>query len=341
MALAFSDFLKSAEKRRFEPGYLIAGNELYLRDRFRQTLVQAFLGGQREDVVEHDLAEVPVRDALDDAASIGLFARSRVVWLRNAEAMLPRRRAAAAEDDDAPATASKHSPESIADYFARPQQSSIVVFEATALDVGDRDDLRRCERLEKLLPVASVHLERLPPAQAAKLLVEEARKNGFQFEEDAARELADACACDLARASRELEKLMLYCTGSGSRISSEQVQLLVPAEASFTLWEISDAIGDRDAARALRLVRDMLRQDTPPLLLASLIAGQIRKLLKAREGAREWVHPRVKEQARKFTVAELTRALEKMYEADVALRSSPPEERVVLEKLVLELAKKR
>ncbi len=358
-ALAYADFLKNAARKEFAAGYLLAGSELFFRDKFRQALVKFFLDGQRQDVFEHDLAETPVRDALDDAASLGLFAGRRLLWLRNAEALLSRRKSTSDEDPERtlrvdgdgrsagpggskpsplPQTASKHSPEAIAGYFARPQPASVVVFEATGLDLADRDDLRKCERLEKLLPAPSVRLERPALGQAARFLAEEARQNGFVLEDDAARELAEACARDLARAGMELEKLMLYAAGRG-RVTSADVEALVPAESTFTLWEISDAIGDRDVPRALRLLQEMLRQDTPPLLVASLIAGQVRKLLKCKEGAKEWVHPKVRDQARKFSAAELARALERLFEADVALRSSPPEERVVLECLVMDLAR--
>ena len=342
MTLSTAALLTAAARKEFAPGYLLAGSELFLRDRVRDTLVKFFLDGRREDVAIHDLAETSVRDALDDAASLGLFAGQRIVWARNAEALLPRRKATAADEENGaeePRTAGKHSSEAIAGYFKRPQSGTLVVFEATLLDLADRDDLRKVERLEKLLPVPSVRLDHPSPAEAARFLVEEARRRGFRMAADTARDLVEACASDLARASQELEKLMLYCAGR-DRIAAEDVQALVPPESTFTLWEISDAIGDRDVPRALGLLGAMLRQSTPPLLVASLIAGQVRKLLKCKEGAKEYFHPKVREQARKFSARELSGALEKLFEADVALRSSPPDDRVVLERLVVELARK-
>jgi DNA polymerase-3 subunit delta len=342
MILSAADFEKSVGAGEFAPGYLLAGNELYFRDRFRALLLERFAGGQREDVVEHDLGETPLAEALDDAASLGLFASRRLLWLRHAEVLLPKRRAAAAGEDDAdggPRTTGRHSLEEVSAYFQRPQPATLVVFEATSFDLADRDDLRKVERLEKLLPIPSVRLDRLPTAQAARCLVQEARAGGFKLDGEAARTLAESCAGDLARAARELEKLALYAAGR-AEITTTDVEKLVTPESSFAIWELSDAIGERDARRALRLVQDMLQQDVSPLLLTSLIAGQVRKLLKVKEGAREWVHPNVRDQARKFTVAELSGALEKLFEADVALRSSPPDERVVLERLVLDLARK-
>ena len=255
MILTATDFQRALATGQFAPGYLLIGSELFFRDRIRRTLIEVFVNGQKQDVFEHDLAEIPVRDALDDAASLGLFASRRLLWLRNAESLLPRRRsaasAAAGEDEAAaePQTAGKHSAEAITAYFERPQPSSLVVFEATSLDLSDRDDLRKAERIEKLVPVPSVRLDRPPAAQAARFLIEEARRNGFDLAQEAARNLAEACAGELARAAQELEKLMLYAAGRG-RITSRDVNELVAPEASFTLFEISDAIGDRDAARA-------------------------------------------------------------------------------------------
>lgn len=342
MQLTMAEFVRRAARHDFAAGYLLAGNELFLRDKTRQAVVEFFLDGDRDGLVEHDLAEIPVRDALDDAASLGLFADRRVLWLRNAESLLPRRRTAAGDEEGGSEiqTAGKHSAEAIADYFRRPQPTSLVIFEAVSLDLADRDDLKKVDRLEKLLPIPSIRIERPGIGEAARYLRDEAQAAGFTLEQDAAPELVEACASDLARASTELEKLMLYATGRG-RITAADVQALVPAaSSSFTLWEISDAIGDRDASRALRLVQDMLRESVPPLLVTSLIAGQVRKLLKCKEGARD-VHPRVQAQARKFSVPELTGDIEKLFEADVALRSSPPDERIILERLVIDLAKRK
>src|SRR5438876_9308470 len=135
-ALQISSFFQEAAKDKFAPGYLLAGSELYFRDRIREALVKFFLQGRRDEIVEHELAETPVRDALDDAATLGLFAGRRVVWLRSAESLLARRRAAGDdEDDEAPQTAGRHSAEAIAAYFERPQPASVVVFEATSLDL--------------------------------------------------------------------------------------------------------------------------------------------------------------------------------------------------------------
>ena len=251
MQVTMAEFLRRAARRDFTAGYLLAGNELFFRDKARQALLESHLEGDRAGLVEHDLAEVPVRDALDDAASLGLFAGRRLLWLRNAESLLPRRRTTGSDEDGSGGlrTAGKHSAQAIADYFKRPQPASIVLFEAVSLDLADRDDARKAESLEKLLPVPTIRIERPGIGEAARHLRDEAQAAGFTLEQDAAPELVEACGGDLARARMELEKLMLYAAGRGC-ITAADVQALVPAASTFTLWEISDAIGDRDAPRS-------------------------------------------------------------------------------------------
>ena len=89
---ALAEFLKGAAGGKFSPGYLLVGNELLFRDRVREALRKFFLEDPDGELVEHDLAQVPVRAALDDAASLGLFASRRLLWLRNAEALLAKRK---------------------------------------------------------------------------------------------------------------------------------------------------------------------------------------------------------------------------------------------------------
>jgi DNA polymerase-3 subunit delta len=47
----------------------------------------------------------------------------------------------------------------------------------------------------------------------------------------------------------------------------------------------------------------------------------------------------VKKQAEKIPMKDLLKALERLHQADMELRSSPPDDRLVLERLVLDLAR--
>jgi DNA polymerase-3 subunit delta len=318
-------FLRGAAKGQMAPVYLLAGTELFFRDKFREAVVKFFLE-EAGEVVDHDLAETPVRDTLDDAANLGLFALRRVVWLRNAETLLPRREGAA--------SAGKHSLEAVTAYLKRPSPQSLVVFEART---GEKEKI---SRLEKILEGAAL-VELAPPApgDAARYLVEEAKRAGYQMEQSVAMEMVESTGGELARACVELQKLMSYA-GERKSLGVEDVRALVPSEPVFIIWELGGAIGRRDPAGALERLQAMMRDGHKALPTLGLVANHMRKLLRAKAGAKQWLPDEVRRQAQKIPLPHLVRALQRLHEADLELRSSPPDERLVLERLILDLARK-
>ena len=91
-------FLDRLKKQGPAPAYLFLGPEPYQRERARRALVDAVLGGEDREsgFTRHDLDQVPLAAALDDARALSLFATQRIIWLARAEAALPRGRASGA-----------------------------------------------------------------------------------------------------------------------------------------------------------------------------------------------------------------------------------------------------
>ncbi len=315
--------LRDAAKGKFAPVYLLTGSEVFFRDKFRDQVPKLFLKDSGGEVRDHDLGEVPVRDALDDAANLGLFASLRVVWLRNAEAILPKREGA---------TSSKHSAEAVAGYCAHPNPRCMVVFESRS------DEKDKATRLEKMMPgVTVVEIERPSIGESAKHLSDDATKAGFAFDPRAASELVESTGGDLGRARMELQKIMSYAAGRG-KITLDDVRALVPAEPVYIIWELGDSIGRRDAAAALERLAALFREGHSAIPTLGLISGHIRRLVRAKAGTTQWVSPEVKKQAAKIPMKDLMRALDRLHQADLELRSSPPDDRIVLERLILDLA---
>ena len=92
-------FLDRLKKSGPAPAYLFLGPEAYQRERCRRALLDAALGGE-DGLTRHDLEEISLASALDDARSMSLFASKRVIWIAGAEAALPRGRAKADDDDE-------------------------------------------------------------------------------------------------------------------------------------------------------------------------------------------------------------------------------------------------
>jgi DNA polymerase-3 subunit delta len=226
------------------------------------------------------------------------------------------------------------------------------------MDMQDKD---RYERIRETLGdwCGMVELVRVEESDAMRWLVVEAEKRGSALEVDAARELTDALGADLMLMASELEKLLLY-TGERRRITLGDVETMVLGAKQRSLYELTDAISAKDRPRALALLQGLLNAsdggEESAIGHLYMLARTFRQMLvilekNVRDSRAIWqalwqgfrMPPFAAEdlirQARRYkSRRDLTRALRLIARADLELRSSPPDKRLVLERLVLALA---
>ena len=204
-----------------------------------------------------------------------------------------------------------------------------------------------------------VELARVNDEDAMRWIVGTAQEAATKVDPDAARELVDALGADMMCISSELEKLMLYAVGRG-RITLGDVETMVLAAKQRSLYELTDAISSRNRARALALLQGLLNSsdgaEDSAIGHLYMLARTFRQMLVILEkNVRDqraiwqalWQGFRIPpfaaddliQQARRYkSRRELTRALRLIARADLELRSSPPDKRLVLERLVYDLA---
>jgi DNA polymerase III subunit delta len=364
-SFASSDrFLAEIEASRnggpLRPGYVLLGDEAYLYERCRRaildTLVDAGSGPAMRDfaLAEIDLAETSIFEALDHAQTPSLMAPFQVLFLRNVKTLYTR---GAKKDEFAALDA----------YGRSPNPQALLVFVADHLHLPadlrrmDMQDKDRYERIRETLGdwCGMVELVRVEESDAMRWLVAEAEKRGSALEVDAARELTDALGSDLMMMASELEKLVLF-VGERRRITLGDVETMVLGAKQRSLYDLTDAISAKDRPRALALLQGLLNAsdggEESAIGHLYMLARTFRQMLvilekNVRDSRAIWqalwqgfrMPPFAAEdlirQARRYkSRRELTRALRLIARADLELRSSPPDKRLVLERLVLALA---
>jgi DNA polymerase-3 subunit delta len=342
------------------PGYVLLGDEAYLYERCRRaildTLVDPHGGIQMRDfaLAEIDLAETNIFEALDRAQTPSLMAPFQVLFLRNIKTLYGR---GAKKDEFAALDA----------YGRSPNPQALLVFVADHLHLPadlrrmDMQDKDRYERIRETLGewCGMVELVRVEESDAMRWLVAEAEKRGSALEVDAARELADALGADLMLMVSELEKLVLF-VGERRSITLGDVETMVLGAKQRSLYELTDAISAKDRPGALALLQGLLNAsdggEESAIGHLYMLARTFRQMLvilekNVRDSRAIWqalwqgfrMPPFAAEdlirQARRYkSRRELTRALRLIARADLELRSSPPDKRLVLERLVLALA---
>jgi DNA polymerase III subunit delta len=336
-------------------GYVLAGDEAFLYERCRKAALDALIDpGLREfSVSDLDLAETSLFEALDRARSPSLMAPVQVIFIRNIKTLYTR-------------GAKKEEFAAVADYFRSPNPQALVVFVADHIHIPadtrrmDLQDKDKYERLRETLGehCGMVELARVDEADAVKWLQAEAEREGTTLDPEAAREMADALGADMMMLASELEKLVLY-TAERQRITLGDVETMVLAAKQRSLYELTDAISLKDKARALNLLQGLLNSsdagEDAAIGHLYMLARTFRQMLiisekNVRDSRAIWqalwqgfrMPPFAAEdlirQARRYkTRRELMRAVRLVARADLELRSSPPDKKLVLERLVIDL----
>ena len=341
---------------KLRAGYVLAGDEIFLLDRCRAAVLKAFVPPDLRDfcLSDLDLSSTSIFEVLDRAQTPSLMSPFQVIFIRNVRQLYTR-------------GAKKEEFAALDRYFQSPNPQALLLFIADFIRIPpdtrrmELDDKNRFERLTETLGqhCGMVELARVSDEDAMRWAVTKAQETDLRLEPDAARELVDALGADMMLVSSELEKLLLYTSGRG-RITLGDVETMVLSAKQRTLYELTDAISARDRVRALALLQGLLNSsdagEDSAIGHLYMLARTFRQMLvilekNVRDSRAIWqalwqgfrMPPFAADdlirQARRYkSRRELTRALRLVARADVELRSSPPDKRLVLERLVYELA---
>ena len=342
-----------------KPGYVLVGDETFLYERCRRAVLKAFVPDEMRDfcLSEMDLTQHSIFEILDRARTPSLMAPFQVVFVRNLKQLYTR-------------GAKKDEFTEIDRYFASANPQALILFLADHLRIPadprrmDMDDKNKFERLRETLGdhCGIVELARVDETDAMRWVAATAANHpaeATKMDPDAVRELVDALGADMMLIASELEKLLLFSYGRG-RITLGDVETMVLSAKQRSLYELTDAISAKDRPRALALLHGLLNSSEAGEEAAIghlyMLARTFRQMLvilekNVRDSRAIWqalwqgfrMPPFAADdlirQARRYkSRRDLTRALRLIARADLELRSSPPDKRLVLERLIYDLA---
>jgi len=338
-----------AKKGAPPPAVLLLGPEAYERRRIKEALTAGYAP---DAIAQHDLAELALAEALDDARSLSLFASERLIWIVNGEAALPRGRAAAADDDDGEGGSGDAGP--LVEYMKNPTPGVMVVIEAIRFDF-EGEEKRRQDRVRKFYAAVPdvVELRRFGAHEARQEAEKLVSAAGFRIDPAALDLLVEALGADIARIAVEIEKLSLYA--SRRVVNVDDIAALVPDARASNIFALVNAMGRRDRARSLEILDTLTREGEYLPLALAFLSTQFRMALVAREaglksssqiqqhfqriGVQMWGSraEQVYQTVSKFNGPQLSKAMKLLFEADRNLRDARPDDRIVMERLILEL----
>jgi len=311
--------MMSSSSNASEPGFpavvLLVGPEATLRDAARRALRERVIGAGPADFneVRIDLAAsgTDAAHVIAAARTLPMLSRGRVVIVRGLE----DRRAKAFLERDLP------------EYLDDPVASTCLILEADKAD--------RRQRWVKLVQKQGTIRECSAPTRPAELrdwIAERIRSRGKRPGAGAVNALYEAIGGDLDRLASEVDKLVLY-VGEASDISARHVTELTGQVRSLAIYELSDAVGGRRRADALRALARLLDQGDAPLAILGALSQHFRRLLRATDckplraqtvqqelGLHPFAAEKLVQQLNGFDVPRLIRCLSAMAATDGALK---------------------
>ncbi|OGG52824.1 MAG: DNA polymerase III subunit delta [Candidatus Handelsmanbacteria bacterium RIFCSPLOWO2_12_FULL_64_10] len=316
---------------RVGPLYLLVGEETYLREKALHALIDAAL---RPAVRPFNLdifrgGETPPGEIAERIQSFPLMAARRVVVVKACDEL------------------NEGAVRLLLPVVESPPETSTVVF------VGDKADGRK--RLFAALRKAACTVEFKPlrEREAVAWVQERLKALGKRLSQEAIPLFIGRVGGDLGVAAGEIDKLVSFL-GDRQVIEREDVEGVVGVSAEVSIFDLTDAVGAKDAGRALAVLRRILEagergggvlwrltQHVHTLMRVRMLR-EVRvpeKDLPDRLGLPSFVVTKYLNQVRKFSPSDLWRAYEALATAEDHLKSGYQTEEIVLQLLIRALCR--
>lgn len=326
-----ADVRAAIAKRATAPVYLLLGDD----DGEISRLASDLTATVEDELRVFNVERMYGSDKTTTAASIAEACRQmpmmgdrRVVVVLRAERLLKPKRGSKdkpVDDDDEAGAEPPSALDPLADYVKNPVPSTTLI-----LATSDIDKVRKAGKT--ILQHATVvecwglkteknprYLDLRAAARMAEMLVRKAvAEEGQQIDPAAARLVAERAGVDIVRLRGDIDRLMLYAAGK-PKITLADVQEVVSAESSNDDWAVTNAIQNRNAGEALRQLALALDAGAVPYMILGQLGWFVRDRLANADPRR------------------IPAAVEALFRADLDLKSSGGDPRVLLERLVVDL----
>lgn len=338
----YNEAMAEIKKGRVRPVYLIHGEETFLARRLEKAVVEALLPPEERDmglaVLDRDPPPAELANLIETVPFMG---GKNVIVIRGTNLF----RSSKGEEGEGGGD------ERLLKLLEAMPDYSHVVF-ATADAADKRRKLYKCvERCGAAVDVSPLKAKDIRPWLTAKLA-----ELGRRLAPDAAEELLAAFSMmpqlSLGLLDNELDKIALYARGQ--TITRKDVLAAMSAVPEVSVFAMIDAVSQKQAGKALKLLAEQLAAGENALRLLALLTRQVRMLWRAKEladggtGSREvaeelgvppFVGEKLLRQGRGFTAAALRRTLVALAEADRDLKNGRAD-KYVLERIIIEMCAK-
>jgi DNA polymerase-3 subunit delta len=328
-----AELAKRIRSETVPPLLLMFGSEPYLLGRSLQQLLDATVPEEARDfnLQTFHARESSAEQILDNALTLPVFSERRAVVVRGIDKFK-------AEELEA-----------LLPYVKDPVPETCLIFIAEKID-RRKKFFQTFQKKGELVEFKALYDNQIPA-----FVKEQVVAAGFRLTEDASAEFSRRSGTNLQEIVGELEKLFQY-VGDTQVIDVDDIRAIVSDTRVDTVFDMTNAIGQRKSGEAISLLRRLLDDNIAPVMILSMMTRHFRQLWMASEllgdgagradiskrlGINPYFVDGIMAQSRLFARPGYRVAFERFLATDLALKSGGGQPDALLEKLLLELTNQK
>ncbi|KAI4446948.1 putative protein YqeN [Eubacterium plexicaudatum ASF492] len=310
---------------QFQNIYLLYGSEHYLRQQYKQKLKQALIPA--DDTINFSRFEgqhTDVSALIDLAETLPFFADYRLILIEDSGFF-------------------KNGCETLVNYLPHLPSSTVIVFSESEIDKRGRlyKSVKKSGRI--------VEFEQQNEQLLTRWILGRLKRENKKITQSVLQLFLSKTGMDMSNIDKELEKLLCY-TLNKEIIEAADIEAICTEQVTNQIFEMVNAIGKRDQARALSLYYDLLALKEAPMRILFLINRQFRilldlksmkkagvdaKTMAAKAGIPPFAVKRSLEQAARFPENELHQALKEGTELETDIKTGKITDQIAVELLLI------
>lgn len=238
MASTFEQIMRDLENKVYAPIYLLHGEEAFFIDEVinyieNNVLEEEFKAFNQTVVYGRD---VTAREVADLCRRFSMMGNYQLVIVKEAQDL----------------TANNRKLDELEPYFDNPQESTILVLGFKHKKIDKRKSFYK--KLDKSGKGVIMESKKLYDNKVPSWIDSFVRSKGYTIDPVSTRLLADHVGSDLSRLVNEINKLFITA-GETKKITTETIETNIGISKDFNVFELTNALGTRDAFKAQRIVQ--------------------------------------------------------------------------------------
>lgn len=188
------------------------------------------------------------------------------------------------------------------------------------------------------------------PEEMANWILKMVKARKYEMDLGTAAQLCEYCEPGMDDVLNEIEKLCLY-TGDRRQISVSDIKKVCSKSVKSRVFDLTDAIGERNSAKALSLLNDLAVIKEPMPKVMYMIMKQFRQLIQIKlmkqEGANQaeitarlklppYFSGKIIQQSGRFSIEQLEKAVSTGLALDLAIKTGKVEDKTAVELMIID-----